>query len=278
MWSAASRPNMHSCFLALCLAVLQGLKIVHSFPNPSPLLSSNWGNPKRYVHLQTSSETRSFYLEIDEDGQVGKTATQNAFSVLLLKAETRDRLAIFGVKSKRFLCMDAEGKTFTSTICNKEDCLFHHKLLENNQDVYYSCKNNLVLNLEGVKHIFVPGQNLPAYSLFLSEKNTIPLEHLLHRDKRNGHVGPLEYISHSDHVDPSDPLALFKPRNIYYGETSDSRAINTNPEHGFNGEAHVVSRESLGPTYNEEVDPNDPLRLLEPRENFSPRYFQNMRT
>lgn len=34
--------------------------------------------------------------------------------VILLKAETRERVAILGVKSSRYLCMDVEGKPFSS--------------------------------------------------------------------------------------------------------------------------------------------------------------------
>ncbi len=34
--------------------------------------------------------------------------------VILLKAETRERVAILGVKSSRYLCMDLEGNPFSS--------------------------------------------------------------------------------------------------------------------------------------------------------------------
>ncbi|MBN3296055.1 FGF23 factor, partial [Amia calva] len=255
-------PIMHPSSSVLCLLVFLGVRIAQSFPNPSPLLSSNWGNPKRYVHLQTSSESRTFYLEVGSDGQVSKTPSRSAYSVLLLKTETRDRLAIMGVKSKRYLCMDEEGHTFTSTVCHKEDCLFHHKLLENHRDVYYSCKNDLVLNLDGVKHTYVTGKNLPAYSLFLSEPNTVPLEQLLHREKRYGHVNP------------SDPLGIFLSHNWQYDETSDSRAANTDLYAALSAQAHAVSRESHGTTYNEKVDPVDPLNLLEPQDSMSPRFAQ----
>lgn len=34
--------------------------------------------------------------------------------VILLKSETRERVAILGVKSSRYLCMDLEGNPFSS--------------------------------------------------------------------------------------------------------------------------------------------------------------------
>ncbi|KAJ8269092.1 hypothetical protein COCON_G00116990 [Conger conger] len=242
---------MHSSFLALCLAAFQCFRIVDSFPNPSPLLGSNWGNPKRYVHLQTSSDISNFYLEIPLNGQVRKTSSRSSYSVMLLKSEARDRLAILGVKSNRYLCMDADGNTFSSEVCSRDDCLFHHKLLENHYDVYYSCTSGLVLNLEGAKQAYVAGKNLPSYSLFLSEKNTVPLERLLHREKR------------TRPVDPSDPLRMLTQPD----EGSDSLAYREDgdqdtelPEHG-----RAVSKETITSNF------DDPLQVLHAMNPSSPR-------
>ncbi|XP_067284215.1 fibroblast growth factor 23 [Pseudorasbora parva] len=246
--------NMHmvqSSVLALWFTALQGFRPADAAPNPSPLLGSNWGNPRRFIHLQTSSDLNNFYLEISLNGHVRKTTNRGSYSVILLKAESRDRLAIFGVKSNRFLCMDAGGTLFTSTVCNKEDCLFHHKLLENHRDVYYSTKNGILLNLDGAKQVFTTGQNVPQSSLFLSEKNTVPLERLQHRERRNRQVNP------------SDPLNAL--RN---GEESDSRAaqeddgdLDFEPSEGLN-----ISRETV-------VSPSDddPWDLLHDTSPGSPR-------
>nr|XP_023694364.1 fibroblast growth factor 23 [Paramormyrops kingsleyae] len=194
--SCPSSLAMHPSLITLCLAALTSFTLVLSMPNPSPLLGSNWGSPKRYVHLQTSSDINNFYLEISLSGKVRKTTRRTSYSVILLKSEARDRIAIFGVKSNRYLCMDVDGNPFTSTVCNRDECLFHHKLLENHRDVYYSCRNSMLLNLEGARQPFVEGHNLPASSLFLSERNTVPLERLLRRERRNRQV------------DLSDPLRM----------------------------------------------------------------------
>lgn len=95
-------------------------------------------------------------------------------------------------------------------ICLRDECLFTQKLLENNRDVYYSCRTGILFNLEGSRQVYSAGQNVPQTSLFLPKKNTVPLERLLlHREKRN------------QVVDPSDP------HNVYVGheEGSDSRAV-----------------------------------------------------
>ncbi|XP_054609216.1 fibroblast growth factor 23 [Dunckerocampus dactyliophorus] len=168
------------------LALLQGVPGRETAPNPSPLVGSNWGNPRRYVHLQTSTELNNFYLEIKLDGTVRKATSRGPYSVIMLKADTRERLAILGVKSSRYLCMDLDGTPFTSSVCLRDDCLFDHKLLENNRDVFYSSRTGILLNLEGSRQVFSAGLNLPQTSLFLPKKSTVPLERLLlHREKRN---------------------------------------------------------------------------------------------
>ncbi|XP_053271119.1 fibroblast growth factor 23 [Pleuronectes platessa] len=205
------RLGMRDTLLALLLAVFQGFPLGDAVPNPSPLVGSNWGNPRRYIHLQTSTDLNNFYLEIRLDGTVRKTTLRSSYSVLLLKAETRERIAIFGIKSSRYLCMDLDGNPFSSPTCLKDDCLFNHKLLENNRDVYYSIRTGILFNLEGSRQVYAAGQNLPPTSLFLPKKNTVSLERLLlHREKRN------------QLVDPSDP------HNVYMGQSevgSDSRAV-----------------------------------------------------
>ncbi|XP_020569928.1 fibroblast growth factor 23 isoform X2 [Oryzias latipes] len=197
--------------LALVLAVLQGFSVRQVTPDPSPLVSSNWGNPRRFIHLQTSTDVCNFYLEIRSDGTVRKAASRTSYSVILLKSETRDRVAILGVKSNRYLCMDLEGNPFSSPICLREECLFNHKLLENNRDVYYSTRTSILFNLEGSKQVYIAGQNVPQTSLFLPKKNTVPLERLIpHREKRKRIV------------DPSDPHGVYhRPAE----EGSDSRAV-----------------------------------------------------
>lgn len=94
--------------------------------------------------------------------------------------------------------------------CLRDECLFNHKLLENNRDVYYSSRTGILLNLEGSRQVYSAGQNLPQTSLFLPKKNTVPLERLLlHREKRN------------QLVNPADPHSVFIGRE----EGSDSRAV-----------------------------------------------------
>ncbi|XP_058273631.1 fibroblast growth factor 23 [Hemibagrus wyckioides] len=185
MREAVRRLHMRA-LVVLWLGALHGGRNCEAAPNPSsPLQGSSWGNPRRYVHLRASTEFNNFYLEISLTGHVRKTTHRGSYSVMLLKAESREQIAIFGVKSSRFLCMDAYGNLFTSAVCHRDDCLFHHKLLENHRDVYYSTRSGILLDLDGVKQVYTAGRNLAQTSLFLSEKSTVPLERLQHRERRD---------------------------------------------------------------------------------------------
>lgn len=74
------RIGVKDAVLALLLAVLQGCRLGETAPNPSPLVGSNWGNPRRYIHLQTSTDITNFYLEIKLDGTVRKSTARTSYS------------------------------------------------------------------------------------------------------------------------------------------------------------------------------------------------------
>lgn len=91
------RLGMRDALLALLLAVLQGFHLGQTAPNPSPLVGSNWGNPRRYVHLQTSTDLNNFYLEIRLDGTVRKTTARSSYSKFASLSWTQFRCGSAGV-------------------------------------------------------------------------------------------------------------------------------------------------------------------------------------
>lgn len=74
------RIGVKDALLVLLFAVLQGCPLADAAPNPSPLVGSNWGNPRRYIHLQTSTDMSNFYLEIRLDGTVRKSTARTSYS------------------------------------------------------------------------------------------------------------------------------------------------------------------------------------------------------
>ncbi|XP_061524436.1 fibroblast growth factor 23 [Phycodurus eques] len=209
----ATMPSAPVRTLALAL-LLQGIPGGDAAPNPSPLVGSNWGSPRRFLHLQTSTELSNFYLEIKLDGTVRRSTSRNPYSVVMLKADTRERVAILGVKSSRYLCLDLDGTPFTSAVCLRDDCVFEHRLLENNRDVFYSVRTGILLNLEGSRQVFAAGHNLPPTSLFLPKSSTVPLERLLlHRERRNRPRDPAGAAAGSDsRAVPEDDDAELEPQ------------------------------------------------------------------
>lgn len=89
------RLGMRDTVLALLLAVLQGFPLGETAPNPSPLVGSNWGNPRRYVHLQTSTDLNNFYLEIRLDGTVRKTTVRSSYSKMCFPLLKKNVILIF---------------------------------------------------------------------------------------------------------------------------------------------------------------------------------------
>ncbi|CAL8385479.1 unnamed protein product [Gadus morhua 'NCC'] len=234
--------------LAVLLAVLQGFRLAESVPNPSPLLGSNWGSPRRFVHLQAATELNTFYLEITANGDVRKTTLRSPYTVLILKAETRERVAILGIKSNYYVCLDSEGVPYSSSVCHRDSCLFTHRLLETHRDVYYSWRSGILLDLEGSRQTFTPGRYVPPGALFLSERNTVPLERLTHRDKRTR--GAQAQV---DTVDPADPHSVF-PRT-QTEEGSDSHAV---PEDDADWDAEPGEGGGIGGNTSRETLPGAP--------------------
>lgn len=117
--------------------------------------------------------------------------------------------------------------------------------------MYYSTKTGLVLNLDGVKQRFIAGLVLPRSSLFLSEKNSVPLERLKHRERRNRQV------------DPSDPLRALGPE-----EESDSRAV---PEKEADQELEWLEDRNTSAETRRFPSEDDPWDAIHARSPGSPR-------
>lgn len=81
IWLGIMMREAVRALVALWLWTLHGCRNSEAAPNlSSPLQSSNWGNPRRYVHLRTSTELNNFYLEISLTGHVRKTTHRGSYS------------------------------------------------------------------------------------------------------------------------------------------------------------------------------------------------------
>ncbi|XP_036376392.1 fibroblast growth factor 23-like [Megalops cyprinoides] len=241
MWTAASSLNARSSLFALCLAALQGFGPVDPFPSPSPLLGSDFRSLRRYVYLQISSDTGNFYLEITSNGQVKETPKQSSYSIVLLKAKLKDRLAILGVRSDRYLCLDAEGNAFGSIVFNEDSCLFHHRLLKNHHHLYLPDGSTLLLNMEAPVKACMSGHDLSASPVFLSERCAV------HKNRQRRR-------RRSKEVDSSDPLCLHNQRGKCLPSQKDELILE--PE--MTEQSHAVSKETITSTS------DDPFMVVQP--------------
>ncbi|XP_054856598.1 fibroblast growth factor 23 isoform X2 [Eublepharis macularius] len=149
-------------FLEFMLFAMCSWEGIAAFPNASPLLSPNWGNTDSMLHLYTSSTRNSFHLQIHSSGLVDGSPHQTAYSALVIKSEGAGFVAISGVKSGRYLCMDLNGDIFGSHYFRYEDCTFKHWTLENGYDVYQSPKYHYLVSLGKVKQPLFPAPAFPS--------------------------------------------------------------------------------------------------------------------
>ncbi|NWW73862.1 FGF23 factor, partial [Climacteris rufus] len=237
------------------LLLLCSLRAALAFPNSSPLLNPSWGNGDRLMHLYTATERSSFHLQINADGFVDGAHHQTIYSALMIKSEGAGSVVIIGVKSGRYLCMDTQGNIFGSHYFSPEDCVFHHRTLENGYDVYQSPRHRFLVSLGRVKQALSPGENPPPYSQFLSRRNEIPLFRFNtpepHRNTR------------SADLDPGDPHQILVPHR-----KAPALASPLQPPAGF---SHMP-REPVRINQNDVVNPDDPHAMMDARRYPSPRF------
>ncbi|XP_024279694.1 fibroblast growth factor 23 [Oncorhynchus tshawytscha] len=163
---------MHPAFFAIWLAALHQSMPVNCFPvqlDPSQPCKTIKGTSKRSESVDVGDNL----LKVNLNGHVHKAIDINSLVVLPIRTETSDCVPIMDFKSKHFLCVDIEGKLFSSMDSRKE-CLFQQLQMENHVDLFYSSSNGLLLHLEGAKiHV---------------KRHDLLKRHLVYRKKRSQQV------------------------------------------------------------------------------------------
>ncbi|XP_038857422.1 fibroblast growth factor 23-like isoform X1 [Salvelinus namaycush] len=165
---------MHPAFFAIWLAALHQSMPVNCFPvhlDPSQPCKTIKGTSKR----SASVDLGDYLLKVNLNGHVNKPISINSLVVVLpIRTETSDGVPILDFKSKHFLCVDIEGKLFSSMMDSRKECLFQHLQMENHVDLFYSSSNGLLLHLEGAKiHV---------------KRHDLLKRHLVYRKKRSQQV------------------------------------------------------------------------------------------
>ncbi|CAN0196727.1 unnamed protein product [Lampetra planeri] len=147
--------------------------------------------PVRLRHLY-SPESRGSggqHLHLRDDGTVDGAAQQSKQSLLEMRWVDRGVVAIKGVSSQRYLCMDDHGGLHGSTEYRARECAFRERTLPDGYTVFYSAHRHAVVTLSpgqgrlrSSSSSSSPGRHhhlLPPLSQFLATVNAVPLHHVL---------------------------------------------------------------------------------------------------
>ncbi|XP_042191523.1 fibroblast growth factor 19 [Callorhinchus milii] len=168
------------CANWLCL-ILGCAFLARSLCRPPPAVTRDsgaplelgWGHQIRLKHLYTEGDSK--HLQINPDGRVNGSNAQNVYTLLEIRAVEPGHVVIKGVRTGRYLCMNAQGNIFGSTTYREDDCNFKEELLQTFYNAYHSLTHLKVLSLSLDKRPFVPNRELPPLSMFLPRENHLPI-------------------------------------------------------------------------------------------------------
>ncbi|NWJ10912.1 FGF19 factor, partial [Crypturellus undulatus] len=168
-----------------------------------PHVNYGWGEPIRLRHLYTASKHGlfSYFLRIGGDGRVDGAGSQSPHSecgaggggagaaaaaltgspsplgLLEIRAVAVRTVAIKGVRSARYLCMDAAGRLRGQLSYSNEDCSFEEEIRPDGYNVYKSKKHGISVSLSSAKQRQqFKGKDFLPLSHFLPMINTVPVE------------------------------------------------------------------------------------------------------
>ncbi|XP_030055314.1 fibroblast growth factor 19 [Microcaecilia unicolor] len=191
MWRRLSKSYTALILMELCLA-----RVVHPI-DAGPHVNYGWGEPIRLRHLYTASKHGlfSYFLRISEDGRVDGVSVQSSHSLLEIRAVAVRTVAIKGVHSSRYLCMDSDGRLHGLISYSPEDCSFEEELLPDGYNMYKSKKHGIPISLSRDRQRQqYRGSGILPLSHFLPMINRVPVES--------------DYDKYSEDIQPIDPAEM----------------------------------------------------------------------
>ncbi|XP_077057860.1 fibroblast growth factor 19 [Siphateles boraxobius] len=189
--------------LLLLVVTVCGSSIgVESLPLPDsgPHLANDWGEVVRFRHLYAAR--RGLHLQIHTDGDISGSRTQSSDSLVEISPVDTGCVAIKGVASSRFLCMDRRGKLYGSHTYSKKDCSFLERIQPDGYNVYISSNYGALVNL-AKSH----SNDGTAATQFLPMVNTLSQEPSeRHSGEQRSPVGPGQDRRLGLQIDSMDPF------------------------------------------------------------------------
>ncbi|AWP02121.1 putative fibroblast growth factor 19 [Scophthalmus maximus] len=120
---------------------------VDSLPlsDQGPHIHQGWDQVVRLRHLYAARP--GLHLLISDDGQIHGSADQTLYSLLEIRPVDPGCVAIRGVATARFLCIQGDGRLYSSHTYSKDDCTFREHILPDGYNIYISDTQGALLSL-----------------------------------------------------------------------------------------------------------------------------------
>ncbi|XP_022601032.1 fibroblast growth factor 19 isoform X2 [Seriola dumerili] len=138
-----------------------------------PHIDHGWDQVVRLRHLYAARP--GLHLLISGDGQIHGSAVQTRTAGLLeIRPVDPGCVAIRGVATARFLCIEGDGSLYSSHTYSRDDCSFREQILPDGYNIYISDRHGALLSL-GNQRQRLQGRDrgVPALAQFLPRISTL---------------------------------------------------------------------------------------------------------
>ncbi|XP_069544865.1 fibroblast growth factor 19 isoform X1 [Brachyistius frenatus] len=137
-----------------------------------PHLAHGWGQVVRLRHLYAARP--GLHLLIGGDGQIHGSADQTLYSLLEIRPVDPGCVVIRGAATARFLCMEEDGRLYSSPTYSREDCTFREHVLPDGYNTYVSDRHRAPLSLGNQRQrLQGSDRGVPALARFLPRISTL---------------------------------------------------------------------------------------------------------
>ncbi|XP_045889438.1 fibroblast growth factor 19 isoform X1 [Micropterus dolomieu] len=138
-----------------------------------PHIAHGWGQVVRLRHLYAARP--GLHLLISGDGQIYGSADQTRTAGLLeIRPVDPGCVVIKGVATARFLCMEGDGKLYSSHTYSRDDCTFREQIMPDGYNIYVSDRHEALLSLGNHRQrLQGRDRDVPALAQFLPRISTL---------------------------------------------------------------------------------------------------------
>ncbi|KAJ7985786.1 hypothetical protein DPEC_G00344090 [Dallia pectoralis] len=142
-------------------------------PDSGPHIAMGWGQTVRLRHLYAAKH--GLHLLIDHNGKVQGSLQQSTHSLVEIRPVDTGCVAIKGVAASLYLCMERNGRLYSSQTYIKDDCTFNERILPDGYTIYVSRQHGTLVSLGGSRRsVHRQDQDAAALSQFLPRMSTLP--------------------------------------------------------------------------------------------------------